>query len=94
MSKPFQFSIRRMLAATALWCASVGLFCAGIDAQKMGSNPIAAFIIVFGSGAFVGCGFGILARRPLIYAALGGVVGIVASIAVALWYISTGTIPP
>jgi len=90
MSKPFQFSIGQMLVTMTLCCLGIGLFFAG---KGIGANPIAAFIIVFGSGATVGCGVGALTNKPIRYAVVGGVLAIVAVVACAMWFMSMGRPP-
>lgn len=77
MGKPFQFSIVRMLAAMTFCCFGLGL----ISCRDRMSTPLSAFVIVFGSGALIGGGIGVIVRRPIICAACGGVLAILAALA-------------
>jgi hypothetical protein len=68
MSKPFQFSMRRMLGAVAWFCLAAWL--AALYWRHL--NDIALRRIgYFGVSAAVGAGFGTLAGRPIRYAAWG-----------------------
>lgn len=85
MGKPFQFSIRRLLAAMALCCVGVGLFCSAIRSNP---SPVLGIAIVIGSGVLVGGGLGILIRSPITCAICGGVLAILAYAAFAVhWFL-------
>ena len=77
MSKPFQFSLRRMFGAVALFCLSMGLF---------GQIPRAALTdakleLFFGGFIAFGAAIGAIFVRPL----WGAAVSLVGVVAVALF---------
>jgi outer membrane lipoprotein SlyB len=77
MSKPFQFSMRRMFGAVSLACVGAFLFAIAI---RRGTDETLALAIVCVSGAVVGGGVGQLFHRPVI----GTVIGV--PLALGLWF--------
>jgi hypothetical protein len=74
MSKPFQFSIRRMLAGMALFGMGAFMFSIYSPVRYSKAGPLlycAAF-------AVVGTGFGALLKRPVLWTIIGLLVGVVA----------------
>jgi hypothetical protein len=76
MSKPFQFSMRRMLVAVALFCLSMGLF-GQIPRATSSDGKLGLF---FGGFIALGAAIGTMFGRPL----WGMVVSLVGVVAVAL----------
>jgi hypothetical protein len=68
MSKPFQFSIRRMLAMMALLCVAVPLVAIALSGTMRDQSSVAILTV---AGALSGSGVGLLFRR----ACLGAIVG-------------------
>ena len=72
MSKPFQFSMRRMLGAVTLFCAAafVGAtaFKAGIADAGRGTELAVTLVAI---GAILGAAVGLLTRRPWVGAMIG-----------------------
>jgi hypothetical protein len=83
MSKPFQFSMRRMLGAVAWFCLAAWL--AALYWRHLDDNIALRRIGYFGVSAAAGAGFGTLAGKPIRYAAWGIVLAfLVACIASAM----------
>jgi hypothetical protein len=76
MSKPFQFSMRRLFSATALFCVSMGLL-AATPRVESGIVHLACF---FGGFVAFGTAVGTMFGRPL----AGAVVTLAGLAAVAL----------
>jgi hypothetical protein len=85
MGKPFQFSMRRMLIAVSFWCAGLGMFkWLNWITRAYVVHPVLGFAIVFAAGAFVGGGIGVIIRRPILCAVVGGAFLILAEVA---WFV-------
>jgi hypothetical protein len=63
MSKPFQFSMRRMFAAVTLLCVAALLFTL---AQRARTENYEDAVELIASPVFAGAGIGLLFRRPMI----------------------------
>jgi hypothetical protein len=76
MSKPFQFSMRRMLAAVALFCVAAGLF-AAVPRTTQG---LVSWAELVGGLIALGTAFGALFGRPLFASHFGRIATIAAAL--------------
>jgi hypothetical protein len=73
MSKPFQFSIRRMFLAVTRFCMAMAAFGWVWTSAGPGSNEVATVIGLCAVGAAFGGAFGTVVRRPILFAVIGAV---------------------